>query len=180
MKKTSIAIALLAIAAVPACTNKQAETEAPVFITVGLPAQPLIISASTGAPVQIATINLLSHLKNTNATDPQHFADVEVTFYRADYFRRDGGTRVPAAQEFAAAALLPSGGTLTLSNYPIMSGSALQLSPFDQLLAFNGGVDRETGLTEIHIFYNLTFFGNTVSGQRVQSETAVGDFFVRQ
>jgi hypothetical protein len=47
-------------------------------------------------------------------------------------------------------------------------------TPFDQLLPFNGGIDRETGNTEIRMFYDVTFFGTTVSGHRVQSETATG------
>ena len=46
--------------------------------------------------------------------------------------------------------------------------------PFDQLLPFNGGIDRETGETEIDTTFDITFFGTTVSGHRVQSETASG------
>jgi len=182
-----IPVAVAAALTVPACTNKQGETESPVFITINLPSQPLIVTststtlscATAPCPVQIATITLVSHLKNVAATDPQGFANVQVSFYQVEYFRRDGGTRVPQNQEFAAAGLLASNGTLTLSGFPILAGAALVQSPFDQLLPFNGGVDRETGLTEIHVFYRLTFFGQTVAGQRVQSETAIGDFFVR-
>jgi hypothetical protein len=73
---------------------------------------------------------------------------------------------------------LPSGGSATLTGFPIISASTLQKSPFDQLLAFNGGIDRETGLNEIHIFYSITFYGTTVSGHRVQSQTATGDVFI--
>lgn len=178
MKRTGLFwMALLAVALVPACTNKQGETEAPVFITVTLPLQPLIINVSTPAPVQIQTITLQSRLKSATQTDPQHFADVQISFYTAKFFRRDGGTRLPIPQEFAAAVLVPSGGAATLNNFPIMAASALLQSPFDQLLPFNGGIDRETGLNEIHLFYELTFFGQTVSGARVQSETATGDLF---
>ena len=46
--------------------------------------------------------------------------------------------------------------------------------PFDQLLPFNGGIDQETQRTEINLAYDLTFFGTTVSGKRVQSDTASG------
>src|SRR5262249_16195675 len=176
--KILIAVVILAVAAAPACTNKQGETEAPVFITVTLPLQPLNVSASSGAPVQIQTINLNSHLKNPTAPNPQHLAAVEISFSKAVYFGGDGGTLLPPPQEFAAAILVPSNGAATLNNFPVMSASALTQSPFDQLFPFNGGVDRETGLTQIHMFYNLTFFGQTASGQRVQSETATGDFFV--
>jgi hypothetical protein len=178
-KKLWVPLAVAAVLAFPACTNKQGETEAAVFITVGLPAQPLIILVSSAAPVQVTEIDLVSHFKSSVATDPQGLANVQVSYYMVEYFRRDGGTRVPAVQQFAVAGILPSNGTLKLNGFPIMTASALSQSPFDQLLPFNGGVDRETGLREIHVFYKLTFFGQTVSGQRVQSETAIGDFFVQ-
>jgi hypothetical protein len=178
-KKLWVLLAAAAVLAFPACTNKQGETEAPVFVTVGLPAQPLIILVSSAAPVQILEIDLISHFKSDAATDPQGFANIQVSYYTVEYFRQDGGTRVPPVQRFAVAGILPSNGTLKLNNYPILSASALSQSPFDQLLPFNGGIDRETGLTEIHVFYKLTFFGQTVAGQRVQSETAIGEFFVQ-
>src|SRR6266851_4281969 len=147
-KRDWISIALAAALLFSACTNKQGETEAPVFITVNLPLQPLIINVNVAAPVQIQTINLQSRLKNASQTDPQHFADVQVSFYTVTFFRRDGGTRVPPVQQFAAAVLVPSGGAATLSNFPVMTASAVQQSPFDQLFSFNGGFDRETGLNE--------------------------------
>ena len=55
----------------------------------------------------------------------------------------------------------------------------MQQSPFDQLLPFNGGIDRETGRDEIDTAFNLTFYGQTVSGKRVQSETASGILIFR-
>ena len=34
-------------------------------------------------------------------------------------------------------------------------------SPFDQLLPFNGGFDRETGKAEIDLAVDISFFGHT-------------------
>jgi hypothetical protein len=179
--KLLLGIALAgALALVSGCTNKEGQSEAPVFITVDLELQPLLISVNNPVPLQIPTIELESHLKNPDAADPQGFADTQISFYRVEFFRRDGGTLLPPPQEFAAAVLVPSGGTSTLNNFPIMTGASIQQTPFDQLLDFNGGIDRETGLNEIHMFYRLTFFGDTVSGHRVQSQTATGDFIVVQ
>ena len=178
MKKTlSIALALVAVFAASGCTNPQGEDEAPVFITVSLEEQPLIISVQNPVPVQVPTIELNSELKNPDASDPQGMADTQINQYTVTYFRLDGGTIVPPAQTFAAGILVPSGGTATLENFPIMTASAVQQSPFDQLLPFNGGIDRETGLNEIHLGYRLTFYGTTVSGKRVQSQTAVAELF---
>ena len=75
--KVLIAAAVLAIAAAPGCTNKEGETEAPVFITVSLELQPGFVDVRTPAPVQINTIILASHLKNSTQTDPQGFANTQ-------------------------------------------------------------------------------------------------------
>ena len=97
-------------------------------------------------------------------------------------FRRtDGGTARPAGPERSAPGILvPVGGTATLDEFP----DPLRRPPsssrrFDQLLPFNGGIDRETGLDEIDTAFDLTFFGSTVSGHRVQSETASGILIFR-
>ena len=158
-----------------ACTNKAGESESPVTITVNLKQQPLIVHVTANAPVQLPEMDLQSKLKSPKATDPQGFATVQLSYYTVVYSRRDGGTRLPPPQTFAAGGIIAAGGTETLNNFPVMTASATQQSPFDQLLPFNGGIDEETGLPEIHIFYTITFFGTTVSGQRVQSESAIAD-----
>lgn len=183
MNRRFLAIALLPAAALLAsgCTNDEGETESPVFITVDLELQPgfVNVNVTPPLPVQVETIELVSNLKNPTQTDPQGFADVQINSYTVRYRRLDGGTLVPAVQTFGAGILLPSGGTSTLSNFPILAASSLQESPFDQLLPFNGGIDRETGKTEIQTTFDLTFFGRTVSGHRVQSETASGILLFR-
>ena len=172
--KFLIAAALVLIALSPACTNDEGESEAPVFITVSIDLQPGFVDIGAGAPVQVQTIVLESHLKNPSQTDPQGFADTQINSYTVRYRRTDGGTQVPAVQTFGAGVLVPSGSSATLNNFPILPASAVQQSPFDQLLAFNGGVDRQTGRNEIQMTFDITFYGKTASGHRVQSETASG------
>jgi hypothetical protein len=171
--KTLIAVALAAgFALASGCTNKQGETEAPVFLTVDLTDQAGFTNINPPRTITIPTMTINSELKDPLATDPQGFADVQLNQYTVVYRRADGGTIVPPVQTFAAGVLVPSGGSSTLSDFPVISQTALQGSPFDQLFPFNGGIDRETGSNEIRMFYDVTFFGNTVSGMRVQSETA--------
>ncbi len=176
MKKTAwISILLVAaLALLPGCTNKEGETEAPVFITVEMTLQPGFVNVGVAAPVQVPTIDLASHFKNPSQSDPQGFANVLCESYTVHFRRTDGGTRVPTDQSFGCGVLIPSGGTATLSNFPILAASQIQLSPFDQLLPFNGGFDRETGKPEIDTAFEITFFGHTVSGHRVKSTTATG------
>jgi hypothetical protein len=179
MKRIFCISVALATLATGACTNKQGETEAPVFITVDIAAQPGFVNVGVQAPIQITTINLDSHLKNPQQSDPQGFSDVEIQSYTVHFRRTDGGTVVPPDQTFGAGILIVSGGSGKLTNFPILPASAIQLSPFDQLLPFNGGIDRETRRDEIQMAFDLNFFGHTVSGLRVKSETASGILLFR-
>jgi hypothetical protein len=179
MKKALIAVALVALAVAPGCTNDEGETESPVVITVDIQEQPGFVNVGDVAPVQINTILLTSALKNQNASDPVGFADAQINSYSVRFRRTDGGTRVPPVQTFGAGIRVPVNGTATLENFPVLPASAIQESPFDQLLPFNGGIDRETGRDEISMTFDLTFFGQTVSGHRVQSETASGILIFR-
>ena len=174
MKNTfSLSIAILAAAFVCAsCTNKQGETESPVSIAVNLPLQAGLTNVNPARTITIPTMTLQSRLKNPTQSNPQGFADVQLSFYTVRYYRNDGGTRVPPLQTFAVGNLLPSPGSVTLTDFPVLSQTALGQTPFDQLFPFNGGFDRETGSNEIRLFYDVTFFGQTLAGQRVQSETA--------
>lgn len=176
MKRAACISILLAaaLALTAGCTNKQGETESPVFITTSLSQQPGFVSVGIVAPVQIGTISLSSHLKNPSQSDPQGFATVMIESYTVHFRRTDGGTRVPADQNLPAGVIIPSGGSASLTNFPVLPASQIQLSPFDQLLPFNGGFDRETGKDEIDTAFDITFFGHTVAGQRVASEPASG------
>ena len=171
--KLFLGIALAgALALASGCTNDEGQSESPVFLTVDLQDQAGLTTINPPRTITIPTMIIESHLKNPTAEDPQGFADVQLNEYTVVYRRADGGTVVPAVQTFAAGGLVPSGGSTTLSDFPILSQGALSGTPFDQLFPFNGGIDRETGNNEIRLFYDVTFFGRTVSGHRVQSETS--------
>lgn|SRR5512142_609898 len=175
--RLSLALVVLALAA--GCTNKQGETEAPVSISTDITLQPGFVNVGTIAPVQINTMVLTSHLKDPTANDPQGFATTQVNSYVVHFRRTDGGTRVPPDQTFGCGVTVTAGGTATLTNFPVLPASAIQQAPFDQLLPFNGGIDRETGRDEIQMTFDITFYGQTVSGHRVQSETASGILLFR-
>ena len=171
--------ALAALAVVSGCTNKQGTTESPVFITVNIEFQPGFINVATEAPVQINTMTLQSHTKDPSSVDTQGFSDVQLNQYTVAFRRTDGGTVVPPLQTFGCGVVLPHDGTVTLTDFPVLYAPALEQAPFDQLLPFNGGIDRETGRDEIDMAFDITFFGQTASGKRVSSETASGILIFR-
>jgi hypothetical protein len=172
--KRNLVLLLLGLPLAAGCTNKQGESESPISLTATVSggSNPLLINISTPAPVQLTQIDVTSNFKNPTATDPQHFADVNISSYVVTYRRVDGGTKVPAPETFGGFLLVPSGGSASIINPPIMYGYAVQQSPFDQLLPFNGGIDLETGRTEIDLVASIVFYGETVAGQRVQSTAA--------
>jgi hypothetical protein len=170
---------LAALGLSSACSNPQGSTESPAFVTVNIEFQPGFINVAVPAPVQINTMTLRSALKDVTSVDTRGFADVQVNSYTVVYRRTDGGTLVPPPQTFGCGVVLPVNGTATLTNFPVLYAPAVQQSPFDQLLPFNGGIDRQTGRDEIDTAFDITFFGTTVSGKRVQSETASGILIFR-
>jgi hypothetical protein len=176
MRKTILlgCTALAALAFAAGCSNTQGTTESPVFITVSIDLQPGFINVAVPAPVQINTMTLQSHAKDPTSVDTQGFSDVQINQYTVTFTRTDGGTAVPPPQTFGCGVLVPHDGNATLTNFPVLYATALQQSPFDQLFPYNGGIDRETGRAEIDMKFNITFYGTTVSGKRVQSDTASG------
>jgi hypothetical protein len=195
--KIAVLVIMAAAATSLSCTNKQGESEAAVFVTAATTGvnpfgfnvtDPSPAGNPSGIPpceapscaVQISNIVLTSHFKSANATDPQHFSDVNFTEYDVVWTRTDGGTKVPPVGRFPISVLVPSGGTATLSTPPILPVGGLLLSPFDQLQPSGGGIDHETGLPKIDLKYEITFFGEDMAGHRVQSETLAGfaEFFL--
>lgn len=158
----------LAFLALPGCsTNGLGDDAAPVYLTVEFTVLPLVKHVSDGAPLQVSTVILKNVMKNpAAATSPM--LDIRLDDYVIEWRRVDSGKKAPKTETFGGAQIVPVGGTSTLSNYPFMSISALSLSPLDQLFPFNGGIDRETGNSEIRCTATVTFRGHTMSGQPVQ------------
>lgn len=168
------AAALLAgIVSMTGCSsNSQGDDASPVFFSVSFELLPESWGVGSGAPLQIETVNLRSVLKNPGAGSSS-FLDTRLDDYLVEWKRIDGGTKAPAAETFGGNVLVPAGGTSKLLNYEFMTRSALLSAPLDQLLPFNGGLDRETGRSEIRCQATVTFRGRTLSGQPVQG---VGNF----
>jgi hypothetical protein len=175
MKKTllplCVALAALVLAALPGCsTNTQGDSASPVFLAGDFTLLPLTVNVASNAPVQFSTTTLRNRLK-TSAASVQ-FLDVQVDKYTVTWSRIDGGTKASASEDFPGNVIVPPNGSSTLTNYPYMSADNLIRPPLDQLFPFNGGIDRETGRSEIRQAGHVTWFGHTLSGQPVTSDVA--------
>ena len=177
--RTPLAAALLAgILSVAGCSsNTQGDDASPVYLTVSFTVLPESWNVGSGAPLQIQSTDVRSVLKNPGGGSSS-FLDTRLDDYLVEWKRIDGGTKVPDPEVFGGNVLVPAAGISNLSNYPFMTRSALQRAPLDQLLPFNGGIDRETGRSDIRCQATVTFRGRTLSGQPVRGVGAFGMTFL--
>lgn len=182
MKKTTLSVlasGALLLALLPGCsTNTQGDDASPVFLVgefTELPLEKLLVEAT---PLQFKTTTLRCRLKVPGSGSVQ-FLDVQIDSYVVRWSRLDGGTKVSGQEAFGGDVIVPVAGTSTLNNYPYMSKDALLRSPLDQLYPFNGGIDRETGKTEIRQAGHVIWYGHTLSGQTVVSNEATFDMIFR-
>jgi hypothetical protein len=181
MKKhlTPLLLGAALVALLPGCsTNTQGDDAAPVFLSGNfdeLLLEKLLIDAT---PMQFKTTTLRNRLKVPGATSTQ-FLDVQVDSYVVRWTRINGGTTASANETFGGNVIVPANGQSTLNNFPYMSADALLRPPLDQLYPFNGGIDRETGKTEIYQAGHVTWYGHTLSGQPVVSVEATFNMIFR-
>ena len=180
MKNRIALLAVLAVAllALPGCSsNTQGDDASPVYLSVSYTLLPESWNVGSGAPMQFDTTELKSVLKNPLG-GTSTMLDTRLEDYVVEWQRIDGGTKVPETEVFGGNVLIPAGGTSSLSNYPYMSRTALLRPPLDQLLPYNGGIDRETGRSEIRCRATVTYRGRTLSGQPVRGVGTFGMAFL--
>jgi hypothetical protein len=175
----ALAAALLAgVLAVTGCSsNSQGDDASPVFLSVTYELLPESWNVASGAPLQFSTTRLASILKNPGGGSSD-FLDTRLEDYVVEWKRIDSGTKVPEPETFGGNVLIPAAGQSTLSNYPYMSRTALLRPPLDQLFPYNGGIDRETGRSEIRCQATVTYRGRTLSGQPVRGVGTFGMVFL--
>jgi hypothetical protein len=176
MKNSSRSIAALVVLAALSAgcsTNTQGDDPSPVYLTCNFTLLPALKCVNDGSLLQFQTSTLNSFLKGSATAGTSGFTDTQVESYTIVWTRVDGGKTASGTETFGANVIVPGGGQTSLQNYPFMSISALQKPPLDQLFPYNGGIDRETGNTEIRQTGTVTWYGHTMSGQPVSSVPAV-------
>ena len=169
---------LIGVLAVAGCSsNTQGDDASPVYLSVSYDLLPESWNVGSGLPLQFDTTKLTSVLK-APLQGTSSYLDTRLEDYVVEWQRIDGGTKVPDSETFGGNVLIPAGGVSTLSNYPYMTRTALTRPPLDQLLPFNGGIDRETGRSEIRCRATVTYRGRTLSGQPVRGTGTFGMAFL--
>lgn len=178
MKRTTTltALSLVALGALlPGCsTNTQGDSAAPVFLVGQFTLYPVEKLLTDATPLAFST-TVLNNTVKTQGVTSLTFLDVQVDTATVRWTRLDGGTVASKSEVFGVGVIVPANGTASLKNYIYMSASALLLPPLDQLYPFNGGIDRETGMSEIRQLGHVTWSGHTLSGQAVVSSEATFD-----
>lgn len=170
MKRTaSLLFLAVLVLALGSCSSRTDTSEGSVLLSVtdfdGLPST---ISAGTG-PTTIGEVTLRNIAKDPSGTTSD-LQSIELRSYEIRFARRDTGTRVPPPFVQSIFSLVPVNGTATITNLPFLTESQLRNPPLSDLA--EDGMDPETRSEVIVLNVSMRFFGRTLSGDDIASETA--------
>ena len=168
---------LLALAfVVLGCEQRTEETDTGgVLLEVEFMDSVFRVGVEESEVVVIPTININSIVAEPGGTTSS-LMDVQLRSYEVTFARADTGSRVPPPFFFNVVGTVPVGGSLVLSNTPIMSTEQTRSPPLSDLLIASGGFDRETGQTIIRLNVTFTAYGTTLTGTSVASQPRTQTF----
>ncbi len=166
-KVSMLLVAFLAIG----CEERTEETDSGgVLLEVEFTSTVLRVGVEESETVTIPAISVNSIVADPSGATSS-LMDVQLRTLEVTFARADAGTRIPPPYVFNIIGTVPVGGTLTLSNFPIMSNEQTRVPPLSDLLIANGGFDRETGNTTVRLNVSFRAFGTTLGGTSVASVT---------
>src|SRR2546430_15460256 len=134
-------------------------------------------TGSTNCQQSVGTVRLTSVVVQPPLANPNpnvsgaDLNQIKIDRYQVSYVRVDGGHLVPAPFVRSTSTVIQAGGVSEGTTFVIFDPNALNQAPFAALLPQNGGVDPETGKPIITMDVILTFFGQTLAGERVSGNT---------
>jgi hypothetical protein len=138
------------------------------FDLAGIPA---IMSVDAEFPVvssSDATITVNSRPRNAGQPTSQ-LMDVIIEGYEVSFTRGDTGTRVPPTLTEPIGGLAPTPGDFVLNGLILMRRQQFEEGPLRDLRDFR--IDTETQSSQVRLVWHLRFFGRTVSGELVTTNT---------
>jgi len=168
-RKVAVFSLLVLVLSFAGCRSRTDKSEGTVIMSIsnfqGLPVQ---ISATSG-PFSIPTLTLSSIPKDPTGTTSS-LQTIELRSYEVTFTRRDTGTRVPPPVASTVFGNIPVGGTFAFNNLPFMLSDQTLNPPLLDLA--KKGIDSETGSTVIVLDVAMRFFGRTLAGDNIVSQTA--------
>lgn len=176
MRKTLVCLAALALFLTTAgCNQRTDKAEGGVILSItdfdGLTSEVSVNTAAAAGIVSIDEVSMQNFPKDSTGLT-SNLMDIELRSYEVSFTRADRGTRRPPTRVAGIFGAVPVRGTNTINNLRIMSLEQLNSLPLSDLLFQNGGFDKETGDDIIQINCHLTFFGRTIAGDEIRSNTA--------
>ena len=110
-----------------------------------------------------------SFLKDPGGTASSN-QDVRLSRWVITPARTDGGSTSSPEWSYDQTVFVPAAGSADLENYRVYPLEYLSEIPLAYLLPANGGVDPETGNTNIRQSFELVIYGETVSGKNVATQ----------
>ena len=164
-------VALLALSLV-ACNQRTDKDEGSVILTIsdfdGLPAR---VSVNTTDLLQVGEFTLTNIAKSPDGIT-SNLQDIELRSFEVTYTRADSGTRTPPPRVGGIFGNVPVDGEDIIENLDVMGADQFLNPPLSDLLFINGGFDSETGSQVIQLNLNVRFFGRTLAGDSIASNTA--------
>jgi hypothetical protein len=178
-RKATLSLCLILLAAAFAgCRSRTDKSAGTVLLSVsdftGLPVQ---VSIGSGGPFQIGTLTLRNFSKDPTGTT-SNLQNIEIKSYSITYTRRDTGTRVPPTLVQSIFGFVEVNSQANFVNIPFLLSDQILNPPLSDLTKF--GIDTETGSSVIVLDCQMTFFGQTLSGDNIASSPAGFTVEVRQ
>jgi len=168
-----VALSLAAVALF-ACEVQDKVDTGGVIIVISdydLEGLPAVMSASGDFPIvgsSDATLTVRSQARNANASTSQ-LMDVIIEGYEVRFTRGDTGTAMPPTLTEPVGGLVPVNGTMTQNGLILLRQDQFEYGPIRDMRLT--GKDPETDSTVIRLVWHLKFYGHTISGERIETNT---------
>ena len=144
--------------------------QATVYLTVDVEEyNPEIDLCLQSTDIAISNMEITSETKDPQGATSANM-DVNLKRWVITPYRTDGGSTASPEWTYDTAVYVPAGASANLENYRVYPLEYLTDIPLSYLLPENGGVDPETGNTNIRQSLELVIYGETVSGTKVATQ----------
>ena len=175
-----VSVLLALVAGLVACGGNSTlnDTEAAVYLQAEVKLyDPDVHMSTIGGDVTIEHLIIHSFSKDPNATLNAN-QDVHLTKWVITPERSDGGTKASPQWINTVDVYVPAGGSADMVTYRVFPAEYFHEAPLSYLFPENGGIDPETGNTNIRQTLNIEIFGRTASGKSVSVTFSVGYNFM--